>query len=57
MLEEKLEIYYKKVQNQIFHNFCTFTKAIQDDINISQINSATILNHLGALSKVFKKIF
>ena len=40
--EEKLEIYYKEIQNQILHNFPTLTKAKQNDIIISQTNSKII---------------
>lgn len=52
--EKKLEIYYKEIQNQILHNFPTLTKAIQDDIIISQTNNIISLNHLAALSNEFK---
>jgi len=56
--EEKLEIYYKEVQNQILQNFPTLTKAKQDDIIISQTNNnIIILNHLAALSNEFKRRF
>jgi len=33
--EEKLKIYDEEIQNQIFHNFPTLTKAKQDDIDMS----------------------
>lgn len=49
-VEEKLEIYYKEVQNQMLHNFPTLTKGIQDDIIISQTNIIIILNNSAALS-------
>ncbi|XP_025196338.1 zinc finger BED domain-containing protein 5-like [Melanaphis sacchari] len=55
--EEKLEFYYKEIQNQILHNFPTLTKAKQDDIIISQTNNIIILNHLAALSNEFKRRF
>ncbi|KAL4101107.1 hypothetical protein QTP88_021127 [Uroleucon formosanum] len=55
--EEKLEIYYKEIQNQILHNFPTLTKAKQDDIIISQTNNIIILNHLATLSNEFKRRF
>jgi len=55
--EEKLKIYYEEIQNQIFHNFPTLTKAKQDDIDISQANYTIISNHLVVLSKKFKRRF
>jgi len=55
--EEKLEIYYKEIQNQIPHNFPTLTKAKQDDIIISQTNNIIIPIHLAALSNEFKRRF
>jgi hypothetical protein len=55
--EEKLEIYYKEIQNKVLHNFPTLKKAKQDDIIISETNNIIILNHLDALSNEFKKRF
>jgi hypothetical protein len=54
--EEKLEIYYKEIQNKVIHNFPTLIKAKQDDI-ISETNNKIILNHLAALSNEFKRKF
>lgn len=55
--EEKLSIYYEEIQNQIFHNFPTVTKALQDGIEISPENYKIMLNYLAALSEEFKSRF
>jgi hypothetical protein len=55
--EEKLDIYNKKIQNKVLHNFPTLTKAKQDDIIIFETNNIIILNHLDALSNEFKRRF
>jgi len=55
--EEKLEIYYKEIQNKVLHNFPTLIKVKQDDIVISETNKIIIINHLAALSKEFKRRF
>lgn len=55
--EEKLKIYYEEIQNKIYRDFPTLTKAKQDDIDISQITFTIISNHLHALSKEFRRRF